>query len=245
MSGSRQPSRPPLRRRAKEVVGNIPLVGQLSRLVYRLFRYARYRWRGSSKDYWEARYAAGDDSGDGSYGKLAEFKARTLNDFVAEFKLQSVVEFGCGDGNQLKLAEYPQYLGLDVSPTAVARCRRLFSDDPSRTFSLLDDYQGERADLALSLDVLYHLVEDEVFADYLRRLFASAASHVCIYSSNYNDPPKVESHVRHRKFTSYVEEHFPTWRLLRSVPNAYPLDLDPKGSFADFYFYERREPSEQ
>ena len=37
-----------------------------------------------SKNYWEKRYLKGGDSGDGSYGKLAEFKAKIMNRFVKE-----------------------------------------------------------------------------------------------------------------------------------------------------------------
>ena len=35
-----------------------------------------------SGDYWDARYRAGDNSGEGSYGKFAKFKAQVLNQFV-------------------------------------------------------------------------------------------------------------------------------------------------------------------
>lgn len=69
---------------------------------------------------------AGGNSGVGSYGMFAEFKAGVINDFVSMNNIQSVVEFGCGDGNQLKLANYPIYKGYDVSKAAVASCRKLF-----------------------------------------------------------------------------------------------------------------------
>src|ERR1041385_8036217 len=86
----------------------------------------RFRQKGGSAQYWEARYREGGNSGDGSYGRLASFKAQVLNDFVARNQIRSVVEFGCGDGNQLSLAQYPKYLGLDVSPTAVLNCAARF-----------------------------------------------------------------------------------------------------------------------
>src|SRR5690625_7083258 len=70
-----------------------------------------------SQEYWEQRYASGVHSGAGSYKKFAQFKADTLNRFVSEHGIRTVTEFGCGDGNQLLLAQYPQYLGIDVSPT--------------------------------------------------------------------------------------------------------------------------------
>ena len=93
-----------------------------------------------------------------------------------------MIEFGCGDGNQLSLAEYPSYIGLDVSRTAIGLCQRRFSGDPAKSFFLYDgtcftDRAGVfAADLALSLDVVYHLTEDAVFETYLRHLFAAGAA---------------------------------------------------------------------
>ncbi len=74
-----------------------------------------------------------------------------------------MIEYGCGDGNQLILADYPQYIGFDVSPDAVALCKKIFSADLTKAFHLMDEYNHQTADLTLSLDVIYHLVEDECF----------------------------------------------------------------------------------
>ena len=43
--------------------------------------------------------------------------------------MNSVVEFGCGDGNQLNLSihAYPRYLGFDVSHTVLVRLRVRFA----------------------------------------------------------------------------------------------------------------------
>ncbi len=195
-----------------------------------------------SRDYWERRYAAGGNSGAGSYDKLAEFKAEVLNEFVSDSGIRRVIEFGCGDGNQLALATYPEYLGFDVSETAIEQCRQRFADDKTRAFGLMQDYAGETADLALSLDVIYHLVEDSVYEDYMRVLFAAAERYVIVYSSDSDENSRLQSpHVRHRRFSAWVDRDCPGWRLLRRVPNRYPQKglLGP-GSFADFYIYERR-----
>ena len=85
-----------------------------------------------TRAYWERRYADGQDSGYGSRDQLARFKASFLNAFVARNGIRSVIEFGCGDGTQLSLADYPSYLGLDVSPTAVRLCASRFRDTPGR-----------------------------------------------------------------------------------------------------------------
>lgn len=230
----------------KDIIKRIPVVGPLGmRLYWRLFgeKQQPILFTGSVAEYWEERYAAGRDSGVGSYGKFALFKAEVLNQFVAKHHIQSVVEFGCGDGHQLTLATYPRYLGLDLSASAVARCRELFADDETKTFHVMEEYAEQVAELSLSLDVVYHLVEDEVFERYMTTLFGAATRFVAIYSSDTNDNRGYEgTHVRHRAFTSWVAERLPNWRLHSKIPNRYPYTGDYReGSFADFVFYERAE----
>ena len=201
---------------------------------------ARLSFRGSA-DYWQGRYGQGGTSGDGSYGRLAEFKAEVLNRFVAEHGVTSVLELGCGDGAQLAHAEYPSYIGLDVAPSSLSRCRDRFSDDPTKSFGLYpDDLPSRPVDLALSLDVVYHLVEDRVFESHLRDLFQASSRWVIIYSSN-EDRPRGALHVRHRKFTDWVEQNAPGWTLTQHVPNRYSVPIgreDSETSFADFYVFE-------
>ena len=182
----------------------------------------------SSADYWEHRYRKGGNSGPGSYSHLARFKADVLNRFVHENGVSSVIEFGCGDGHQLDLAQYPSYVGYDVSPTAVAICRERFGNDASRQFFEASDYDGRVADLALSLDVLFHLTEDAVFEQYMRLLFAASTRFVIIYSSDQDEQFEPTSiHVRHRCFTRWVERELPReWKLIEKIPNAFPYNGD-------------------
>src|SRR5690606_2413904 len=130
----------------------------------------------------ERRYSDGANSGAGSYGLLAEFKADVLNSFVVRHDVQSVIEFGCGDGNQLKLANYSSYRGFDVSHTAIRKCKDLFRSDERKSFDLMSAYNGEKADLSMSLDVIYHLIEDAVFDKYMRMLFNASNAYVIVYS---------------------------------------------------------------
>ena len=191
--------------------------------------------------YWEKRYAAGGDSGVGSYGFFAKFKADVLNEFVGTHHVQTVIEFGCGDGNQLGLAKYPMYLGFDVSSTAILKCKGLFKSDERKSFRLMSEYNGEKADLVLSLDVIYHLVEDDVFERYMQILFEASHRYVIIYSSNYNDDSGSDgTHLRHRKFTKWIKKNLQNWTLVAHLPNPYPYRGEyRKGSFADFFIYEK------
>jgi len=194
-----------------------------------------------SHDYWVERYRKGGNSGPGSYSELAEFKARVLNTFVADNHVQSVMEFGCGDGNQLQLAKYPSYVGFDVSPVAVQRCRERFSGDPNKRFFLLSEHAGQTAELVMSLDVIYHLVEDAVFEAHMRSVFGSATRFVVVYSTNRDAPDDAGlPHVRHRQFTAFVEREFPGWKLTRieKQPRAYSGDIT-SSSMAEFHFFEK------
>jgi hypothetical protein len=195
----------------------------------------------TSSDYWEQRYLNGGTSGAGSNGRLAEFKAQFLNSFVEEHKIVSVIEYGCGDGAQLKLALYPNYIGVDVSVTVLDKCRKLFSGDPSKQFFLTETVPPNvTGELALSLDVIFHLLEDSVFDTYMRRLFGVAQRFVIVYSSNV-DQTLPAKHVRHRCFTDWIETNKPEWRLYTTLKNAFPYDEgNPEHtSFADFFVFAR------
>ncbi|WP_370249982.1 hypothetical protein [Nocardioides sp.] len=202
----------------------------------------RFRRIGGSSAYWEARYAAGGASGAGSVGDLAAFKAAHLDRIVAEHGIGSVIEFGCGDGDQLALASYPRYLGLDVSPTVIERCLARFAGDPTRSFAVLDPARFHdpagflRAELTLSLDVLYHLVEDDVRDRHLRQLFGAATRFVAIYSSD-EELPDPAAHVRHRPFSPWVAAHAPQWRLVERIANPH-RGHDP-AAVADLHLFAR------
>ncbi|MGH7073598.1 MAG: class I SAM-dependent methyltransferase [Stellaceae bacterium] len=219
------PSRPRLRR----------LLRKWRSLISPAARRARAGPFPGSAQYWDRRYQGGGHSGGGSYGALAQYKADIINRFIADHDIRSVVDFGAGDGNQLALLRLPRYVGFDVSPQAIAALRRRFRHDKTKEFHLLDERAPEiTADLALSLDVLYHLVEDPVFAAYLRRLFAAARRHVIIYSSN-EERADTAPYVRHRRFTDFIDANLSDWRLAEMKPNP----LKPE-SPSDFYIYERQ-----
>ena len=215
----------------KDLIRPFPGVRRLS-LVRQHLRFA------GSANFWDRRYTQGGTSGGGSYGSLGKSKAEFLNAFVREHNVRSVTEFGCGDGNQLSLADYPRYIGLDVSRAAIGLCKRRFADDKTKSFFLYDgacfvDRAGLfGADLAISLDVVYHLIEDSVFEAHMAHLFAAGNRYVAIYATNalIRD---TAPHVRHRHFTSWVEKNYPQRRLVQVTagPNS-------GSGRADFFIYE-------
>lgn len=192
-----------------------------------------------STRYWEQRYRDEGTSGLGSYGVLARVKARFINDYIAQHGIRSVVDFGAGDGNQLRLLDLPRYVGLDVSETAIQRLRQQFAADGSKRFVLCNgapvrDDPSLHAELGLSLDVIYHLIEDDVYERYMHDLFHCAERHVIIFSSDSERRKRISRHVRHRRFSAFVQHRFPEWKLAEVRQN-------PLGRIAtsDFFVYQR------
>ena len=183
-----------------------------------------------SASYWEKHYSMGGDSGTGSYGRSAEYKANFLNQFVKENHIKSVIEFGCGDGNQARQFHFPSYLGVDVSATAIQKCVDVCKNDPSKQFFTDDKIaDGVKAELALSLDVIYHLIEDDIYENYMKALFNSATRYVIIYAWDVESDK--EYHVKHRKFSEWIKDNVADFRLITKVKSS---------TFSDFYLYERR-----
>jgi SAM-dependent methyltransferase len=230
----------------RQIIKRTPLLGPVLRSVRNYFVSLPpvQKFGFHSADYWESRYAQGGSSGSGSYGPLAEFKAEILNAFVQRHNVRSVVEMGCGDGNQLSLMKYPKYTGLDVSEKAVKLCEARFRDDNTKQFVW---YRPEtiniasvRSDAALSLDVIYHLVENHIFFSYMSDLFKAAERYVIIYSDNA-ERQTADVHVRHRKFSDWIDKNRPEWKLVEHVPNRYPYRpgaVEGTWTWADFWIYE-------
>ncbi len=205
------------------------------------------KFKGSA-EYWDERYRTQGNSGSGSYDHLAQFKADILNPFVTKNNIDTVMEFGCGDGNQLKLAKYPNYIGLDVSPKAIEMCHQLFKDDKHKSFLLYnslafyDNHNIIKADLTMSLDVLYHLVEKQIFEKYLTDLFNTSKKYVIIYATDFDQKEEpIYQHENRRSFSAFVAKQFPNFKLIDQIKNKYAdVKKGEIGSDCDFFIYEKQ-----
>lgn len=193
-----------------------------------------------SRNYWETRYRMGGNSGEGSRGVNATHKADVLNRFIQENGIRSLIEFGCGDGYQLSMLNAPDYTGVDVSKTVVERCREMYRDDTSKRFLLLDEYKGQKADLSMSLDVIFHLVEDSIYDEYLSRLFDAAERYVIIYSTSADIASTGTPHVRHRDCATDVASRFGNFTRLVDLEARLPPPVRfDRGLPTSFFLYQR------
>lgn len=197
--------------------------------------------------YWQWRYRAGGISGAGSRGELAQFKAEVVNQLIATNDVRTVIDLGCGDGVQSAMLQAPagrsiDYLGVDVSPEALALCVTRNRNITNKKFMQWDDFVAARftgnADLTLSMDVIYHLTDDALFISYIDHLFTRSTRLVLVYSSDVNARTN-DIHVRHRQFSETVGRRHPEWRRVAIIPNRFPHDpMRPMTtSFADFHIF--------
>jgi cyclopropane fatty-acyl-phospholipid synthase-like methyltransferase len=194
----------------------------------------------STKDYWELRYQGGGNSGVGSYGAFCEAKAQMLNGLITKYGINEVIEFGCGDGNQLQFYNIEQYLGLDLSSSAISRCIEQYKGDHTKSFlhydpsNFISNGKIFNAQTTLSVEVIFHLVEDQVYRDYMHNLFKSARDYVIVFSSNTENNKNSSAHLKHHKFTDLVERDFPEWELVEQLP----LHVEGK-HFNDWYVFRK------
>jgi SAM-dependent methyltransferase len=197
----------------------------------------------NSGEFWERNYRYGGTSGTGSYNHLADFKARIVNGLTEDFRIQSLIDLGCGDGNLLSMLKVPKYTGVDVSATIINRHRQQYADDENKIFYLTaerDSYINKKYDASLSMDVIYHLLEDDIFKHYIEDLFSLSSRIVIIYSSNHESYTKYVGY-RHRNFTHLVAARKLEFQLIKYIPNEYPYMIgnEEETSASDFYIYQR------
>jgi SAM-dependent methyltransferase len=176
--------------------------------------------------YWERRHAKHVGTwradGLGSVGKLALRKAAAVNALIESVGAKSLLDLGCGDGKMASLYRVKKYVGLDVSASAVAECRERGHEahvyDPTEPFA-------RTADVAISMDVVFHLIDDDLYYKHLEHLFSAGIKAVGIYSTDHDDDRGL-SHVRHRKVTRDIEVE----PILRTLPRWPTSQYGPRGS---------------
>ena len=124
--------------------------------------------------------------------------------------IQTVVEFGCGDGHQLSLIDYPAYEGLDVSAKAIVICQSKFKTDASKTFKLYNPQEFQvitQADLVVCFDVLFHIIDENDFIKTLDDIFNTAKKYV-VFSTNLKPiSSKHGAHICCRDIMPYLNKY--------------------------------------
>ena len=185
-------------------------------IIDTLHRVCNYK---SSESYWTKRYSFGRNSGVGSSENASKAKASYISAVLDRYQIKSVEDIGMGDGTFLRELTFAgMYTGMDVSPLVIEMAKNRWQKDSRKQFFLLSDYEKNKpkeCEARISLDVILHLVENEVYYHHLDILFADPAKYVFILSTNLEEKPKFLSpHVRHRKVVDDVGLKFPNFELI-------------------------------
>jgi SAM-dependent methyltransferase len=198
----------------------------------------------SDKLYWDNRYATGGNSGSGSRGELAMYKAEVINMLIEDNNIESMLDLGCGDGYQLQFYCVNSYYGFDISPVSILICKELEDPDNGVRFGVYNVDPLPTVDMAISMDVLFHITDMDALKYYLEDLFDHALKMVVIYAYDYDssDKDRFSPHYKPVKFTSIIKEQHPDWMLSQHIENKFPVKEfgTAKGSYSDFYIYTPR-----
>jgi 2-polyprenyl-3-methyl-5-hydroxy-6-metoxy-1,4-benzoquinol methylase len=125
--------------------------------------------------FWSARYALHPElgSGVGSRGKALADKRRVVEQLISVLHVESVVDIGGGDGATLEgLARAIEHRATDVAPGAEGPYLQR-NPDASFTWSDIATDATVVADLAICLDVVIHLSEEDGYRAAVRNVLAS------------------------------------------------------------------------
>jgi len=188
----------------------------------------------SSKSFWENRYRNNGNSGLGSYGDESKFKSSYINDLIKKESIKTITDLGCGDGNQISLLSgFKKYYGYDFSDTALIKAKNINKGSEYEFINNISDLPI--SDMSMSLDVTYHIIEDNLFDEYLSKLFMLGERYVLIYSMDV-DVPQISEHIKSRSFTKWVKENDIKYTLVDVTQ--YPKKLKANG--VGFYLFEKK-----
>jgi len=110
-----------------------------------------------SKRYWNNRYKTRLWSGRGSREPYSSIKRKIVQKYVELYKVESILDLGCGDLYWMKDVDIDSYIGIDISPLVLRQVKKL---KPNWDFLCMDVSNAHvyiPSDLVLCLDVLFHL----------------------------------------------------------------------------------------
>ena len=149
------------------------------------------------KEYWEKRGRVYKK--EYKYSELSEKQEKVLVDYMKSLSFDTVLEFGCGFGRITKvlLENFPikKYVALDLSPDQLNNAKNLCKGYDNVTFvqsTIQDFYPDEKFDLVLGVEVLLHVLPEEI-DDVIKKLVSLTKKHL-VHIDWYEDRlPKIRS----------------------------------------------------
>lgn len=136
--------------------------------------------------FWNIRYKRFPDlgSGVGSRGDYLTIKRSLIANSIYDPETKSVIDLGCGDLEVLRVFNFKEYLGIDVSENAIkiARTKR-----PGWDFACGDvrSMDLKQADVVICLDVLIHQPSEGDYASLVKCMAGLCTDRLIIGAYNY------------------------------------------------------------
>lgn len=194
--------------------------------------------RDAAIDYWDERHGsqtelrAGGDIGIDEAANQAFYKQRlgvllaALGGPGSVLAPPQLLDVGCGNGwfaRELDSCGYA-VTGIDSSATAIRQARDS-GGGPTYVESSLDEmWLTDLFDFVVSVDVLFHLTDDDVFHEALRRMDAHLASEGLLVVAERNEVASVElgDYIVHRPQEVYARTLGTSYRYLGFRPYDFP-----------------------
>ena len=167
--------------------------------------------------------------GDIGYGIFDEFRKNNPKSRLLTKEYVTMMYY-CVIGDPYLAVKGPQNLSLQF----LKDINNKFQNNSKYNFDVYNKnyVNNEKYELSLSLDVIYHILDDNEYKKYMEDLFNFSNKYVIIYSNNYSGHKC--GHMYTKIFTKDIKNWFSNYKLKQFIKQKYP-----EQSSADFYIYEK------
>jgi 2-polyprenyl-3-methyl-5-hydroxy-6-metoxy-1,4-benzoquinol methylase len=124
-----------------------------------------------------------------SRSALARAKWKTIRKYISE--VENVTDVGCGDLSFWEGQRCENYAGIDISPFILERNRRIWSNGRFIHSPAEEYVRGLEGDVVLCMDLLFHIIDDDVYVKILQNLTAYPHKWILIYTLRRNSFKKM------------------------------------------------------
>lgn len=149
------------------------------------------------KDYWEKRGKVYKKEYKRS--ESSEKQEKILVEYLKSLSFDTVLEFGCGFGRitKLLLENFPikKYVAIDLSPDQLSNAKDLCKEFDNVSFvqSTIQDFNpDEKFDLVLGIEVLLHVIPEEI-NEVVKKLVNLSKKNLVHIDWYQEKPPKIRS----------------------------------------------------
>ena len=184
------------------------------------------------RNYWNARYERGLDSGWCSVGKLKEWRWNIIKKNV-KLKNKSVLDVGCGDLRFWDGVKHKDYTGIDISWVIVEKNFNLRPEWKFICEDVAEAILNRPFDIVFCFETLFHIMSEEAYIRILQNL--TKWTKEILFVSCWSERPEpfvYPEYQAHYQLTEYLN-HLPDLVLKKT----YTTDLGKRA----LYVFSRKE----